>query len=305
MSSRKLAAIILVLGVMLAGCITQGQATAQGTNASLQVVASFYPMYDFARNVGGGRVQATTLIPAGVEPHNFEATPSEIARLSQADIFILNGAGMEKWAPNLLSGIDNDRLAVVDASADITRIKSQDADEAGDDPHTWLSPANAKKQVEAIRDAFAKADPEGKGHYYANAAAYEAKLDALDSKLRTELSTCKKRDILITHATLAYFCQDYGCNQIPIEGVSEEGEPTPAELARIVDQARERNVTAVYFESLISPKSAQTLASEIGGKVLAFNTVHGVTAEEEAAGADYISLMEGNLESIKKGLDCD
>ena len=296
---------VILVGVLLFGC-TQNSGVPSGSAqvAKLQVVASFYPMADFAKNVGGDRVEITTLIPPGVSPHHFDPTPQSIRALSDADVFVMNGAGMEAWAPNLLSGVGNKRLVVVDASVGILLISSQDPDEPGNDPHTWLSPEMAKKQVANIRDAFIKADPAGKLYYENNSAAYLAKLDALDSKLRTGLSACTKKDILISHATLAYFCQSYGCHQIPIEGVSEEGEPSPKELATIVDQARERNVTAVFFESIISPKSAQTLASEIGGQTLVFNTVHGRTADEQARGEDYISLMGENLRNIKIGLDC-
>jgi len=293
-------ALLVSFALLFSGCVSPPPQQ----NGKLKVVASFYPVYDFAKNVGGNRVEVTSLIPAGVEPHNFEPTPSAIKQLSEADVFIMNGAGIEKWAPSLIEGVGNKKLVVVDTSKGISLLSSQDADTAGSDPHIWLNPVNAKKQVEAIKDAFIAADPEGKAYYEANAAAYGAKLDSLDAAFRALLPTCKKKDILITHATLPYFCQEYGCHQIPIEGVSEEGEPSPAELASIVDQARAQNVTAVYFESLISPKSAQTLASEIGAQALVFNTVHGVTPEEEAKGENYLSLMEENLASIRKGLDC-
>ena len=297
-------ALLVSFALLFSGCASQQGAGAQQTG-KLKIVASFYPMYDFAKNVGGERASVSVLIPSGVEPHNFEPSPSAIKQLSEADVFILNGAGIEKWAPGLIEGVGSKKLVVVDTSKNVSLLSSQDPDTVGSDPHIWLSPANAKLQVEEIKNAFIAADPEGKAYYEANAAAYAAKLDTLDAKFRTLLPTCKKKDILITHATLAYFCQEYGCHQIPIEGVSEEGEPSPAELASIVDQARAQNVTAVYFESLISPKSAQTLASEIGAQALVFNTVHGVTPEEEAKGMNYLTLMEENLASIKKGLDCN
>jgi zinc transport system substrate-binding protein len=284
------------------GCVSQGAQANE--SAKLKVVASFYPLYDFAKNVGGDRADVSILIPAGVEPHNFEPAPSDIMLLSEADIFILNGAGLEHWAPNLIEGVGNRKLLVVDTSDGIALLNSQDLDVSGSDPHIWLDPLYASKQVEAIKNAFIEADPAGRAHYEANAAAYEAKLGALDAEFRALLPSCRKKDILITHATLAYFCQEYGCRQIPIEGVSEEGEPSPAELATIVDQARERNVTTVYFESMISPRSAQAIAGEINGKVLVFNSVHGITADEEAQGKDYLSLMKENLQAISEGLDC-
>jgi len=322
---------LFAVSVLLFGCAAQQPSTPAGqqgqnaTAAKLKVVASFYPMYEFSKAVGGGRADVSVLIPPGVEPHHFEPTPSAIKQLSGADIFVLNGAGLEhSWAHGLIEGLGSKKLAVVEASDGVKLIAAEghhegeeeqeaeahnESDEEGHshgefDPHVWLSPVLAKKQVENIKNAFIAADPEGRAYYEANAAAYGAKLDALDAQYRATFSTCKKKDILISHATLGYFCREYGCRQIPIEGVSEEGEPSPAELASIVDQARESNVTAVYFESMISPKSAQVLAGEIGAKALVFNTVHGLTSEEQARGANYLSLMGDNLKNIKAGLDC-
>ncbi len=299
----KRLSLLLLAALLLFGCAQPGE-TPPGNDGKLKVVASFYPMYDFAKNIGGERVDVSIIMPPGVSPHEFEPSPSAIRRLAEADVFIYNGAGMEPWVPNLLHGVGNTKLLAVDSSGNVELIKPQNQGDSGTDPHVWLDPVLVKKQVANIRDAFAQADPAGKDYYSANAAAYDAKLDSLDASIRLAFSSCKKTDILITHATLGYFCKEYGCTQIPIEGVSEEGEPSPAELVKIVEQAKAKKVTAVFFESLISPKSAQTIANEINGQVLAFNTVHGVTPEEEARGENYLSLMEENLVNIKKGLDC-
>ena len=332
---KILAFALAIVALLLFGCVSQPAAGAQHDGGKLKVVASFYPMYEFSKSVGGEHVLVSVLVPPGVEPHNFEPTPSSIKQLSEADIFVLNGAGMEhSWAHGLIEGVGNKKLAVVETSKGIElmaaeghhhhdeaegeheaeghhdHVEGQDAHvEDGHshweyDPHVWLSPKLAQRQVENIRDAFIAADPEGREYYEANAATYNAKLGALDAEFRAAFSACKKKEILITHATLGYFCREYGCVQIPIEGVSHEGEPSPAGLVKIVEQARGHNVTAVYFESLISPKSAQTIAGEIGGKVLVFNSVHGLTSEEEARGAGYVSLMEENLRGVKEGLNC-
>ncbi len=316
---KILAFALAIVALLLFGCVSQPAAGAPQEEGKLKVVASFYPMYEFSKSVGGERASVSVLVPPGVEPHNFEPTPSAIKQLSEADIFVLNGAGMEhSWAHGLIEGLGNGKLVVVEASEGVELIAaSEHQHEAeGDaheeeghshgeyDPHVWLSPKLAQRQVENIRDAFIAADPEGREYYRANAAAYNAKLDALDAEFRAAFSACKKKEMLITHATLGYFCREYGCIQIPIEGVSHEGEPSPAGLVKIVEQARAHNVTAVYFESLISPKSAQTIAGEIGGKVLVFNSVHGVTAEDEARGAGYMPLMEENLQGIREGLNC-
>jgi len=309
-----------MVALLLFGCVSQPAAGAPQEGGKLNVVASFYPMYEFSKSVGGERASVSVLIPPGVEPHNFEPTPSSIKKLSEADVFVLNGAGMEhSWAHGLIEGLGGGKLVVVEASEGVELIaasghQNDEAEEEYEaeeehshgeyDPHVWLSPKLAQRQVEKIRDAFIAADPEGGEYYRANAAAYNAKLDALDAEFRAVFSACEKKDILITHATLGYFCREYGCIQIPIEGVSHEGEPSPAGLVKIVEQARAHNVTAVYFESLVSPRTAQTIAGEVGGKVLVFNSVHGVTAEEEARGAGYVPLMEENLQGIREGLDC-
>jgi zinc transport system substrate-binding protein len=277
---------------------------ASGGSGKVKVVASFYSMYDFAKNVGGDRVEVTMLIPTGVDVHEFEPSPSDIMRVSNADVFIYNGAGLEPWVSNLLQGIDNKNLTVVDTSKGIQLISSQDLDQPGSDPHIWLDPVNAEKQVMTIRDALIQADPAGKDYYESNAAAYIAKLAALDSQFRALMPTCRKKDILITHATLAYFCQEYGCHQIAITGINEAAEPSPADLVNVIQQAKADNVSVVFFEVLMNPKSAETVASEINGTVMVFHSLHGLTSEEQQSGEDYLSLMQGNLDKIKTALEC-
>ncbi|MCX6771834.1 MAG: metal ABC transporter substrate-binding protein [Candidatus Micrarchaeota archaeon] len=293
-------ALLASFALLFSGCASQPSQQ----SGKLQVVASFYPMYDFAKNVGGDRVEVTSLIPTGVEPHDFEPTPSDIKTLSSARVLVLNGVIEDSWAPKLLGGIDNPNLTVVDASKGVQLVASEDADMPGNDPHIWLDPVDAKIQVANIRDALEKADPAGKGYYEANANAYMAKLDKLDAEFRATMATCRKKNMIITHATLAYFCKEYGCNQVPVEGVNAEGEPTPAVVAAIVEQARAKNITVVFVEKLYSPKVAQTIASEIGGNVAVFNTLHGLTPEEQQRGEDYLSQQEENVATIKANLVC-
>jgi zinc transport system substrate-binding protein len=295
-------ALFLALSLLLAGCTSS---STQPTSGKLVVVASFFPLYDFARNVGGDRVEVTMLIPPGVDPHEFELSPSDAMKLGNARIFLYNGAGMEPWVPQLLQGVENNNLTAVDTSKGMDFIVSKDADKPGNDPHVWLDPLLAKKQVMAIRDAFIEADPAGKDYYNENAADYMAKLDALDAEFRTAMASCKKRDVLIAHATVGYFCKEYGCNQIPIEGINPEAEPLPADIASIVTQAKEHNVTTVFVEKLVSPKAAQTIADEINGTTVNFNSVHGITLDEMSRNETYLSLMHENVQIIKTALECN
>jgi zinc transport system substrate-binding protein len=297
--------VLLSLVVSFSGCINNNEPQGGVQQGKLKVIASFYPMYDFARNVGGERIEVTSLIPVGVEPHEYEPTTSDILALNGAQVLILNGVIEDSWAPKLVASLDNKQLAVIDTSKGIPLVASMDADMPGNDPHLWLDPALAGKQVAAIRDAFIQADPAGKEYYESNAAAYTQKLEVLDAQFRALMPTCKKKDILITHATLAYFCKEYGCTQVPIEGVNAEGEPTPAVVAAIIDQAKADNITVVFTERLYNPKVAQSIADEIHGVVAVFNTVHGMTAEEEQRGENYLSLMQENVRTINKSLDCN
>jgi len=301
MKHARFLAAFLAISLLLAGC-TSGPV--QPSSGKLEVVASFFPLYDFAKNVGGDRVEVTMLIPPGVDPHEFELSPSDAMKLGNARVFLYNGAGMEPWVPQLLQGTDNKNLISVDTSKGIDFIVSKDADEPGNDPHVWLDPLLAKKQVIAIRDAFIEADPAGKDYYEKNAADYMAKLDELDSEFRTAMASCKKRDVLIAHATLGYFCKEYGCKQIPIEGINPEAEPLPADIAAIITQAKEHNVTTVFIEKLVSPKAAQTIADEINGTTVTFNSVHGITLDEMSRGETYLSLMHENVPIIKTALEC-
>jgi zinc transport system substrate-binding protein len=305
--NKWLAGVVAVALIMsFAGCMsgTQSNGNAQKSGEKLNVIASFYPMYDFAKNVGGDRIDVKTLIPAGVEPHEYDPTPSDIIALNNAQILVLNGVIEDSWAPKLIEGLDNKALKVVDTSKGIPLVASMDADMPGNDPHIWIDPALAERQVIAIRDAFIEADPAGKDVYEANAAAYIQKLKELDGQFRSTMATCKKKDILITHATLAYFCKEYGCNQVPIEGVNAEGEPTPAVVAAIIDQAKEKNITVVFVEKLLNPQTAQSIAGEINGRIAVFNTAHGLTAEEQQRGEDYLSQMKENIDTIKTNMDC-
>ena len=293
-------AVCLIASSLTLGCVSQSPSASN----KMTVVASFYPMYDFTKNVGGDRINVVSLIPAGVDPHDYEPTPSDIETLTAARVFILNGVIEDPWVPKLLAGIDNPSLTVIETSKNITLVNSMDADEPGKDPHIWLDPVNAEIQVATIKDALIQADPAGKEYYESNAASYIQKLASLDTEFRTVMATCKNKNMIITHATLAYFCKEYGCNQIPVEGVNAEGEPTPGVVAAIIQQAKEKNITVVFVEKMYSPQIAQSIANDIGGKVAVFNSLHGLTTEEQASGENYLSQMEENVKTINETLDC-
>ncbi|MFC4769106.1 metal ABC transporter substrate-binding protein [Effusibacillus consociatus] len=317
----------LALGSLLAltvGCSTATQKAApapQDTN-KIRLVASFYPLADFAKNVGKDAVEVHNLVPAGVEPHDWEPTAKDMKTISQADVLLYNGAGFEPWIEKVLESVDKSKLVVVDTSKGVELLKAADLehehndqhkDEKKDehkdehkhgeyDPHFWLDPVNAQKQVELIADALVKADSKNKDKFEANAKEYKGKLEALHKEFETELAKVKKKEVVTTHAAFGYLTKRYGLEQIPIMGLAPNAEPSPKAMAEIVKEAKEHDVKYIFFETLVSPKVAETVAKEIGAQTLVLNPIEGLTEEELKKGEDYISKMKENLKNLVKAL---
>ncbi len=281
----------LLMMASLTGCAQEA--------GGLTVMASFYPMADFAAKIGGDRVKVTAMVPSGTEPHDWEPSPMDIVNLNRAKVFVYSGAGMEHWAEDVLKSLDNRELIAVEASSGVTLLDEGDGQS---DPHVWLNPQNAIIQMANIRDALTKADPAGKDAYEANFQKYAAELDKLDSEFKTALAGLENRDVVVAHAAYGYLCQAYGLNQTAIEGLSPDSEPDPARVARIIDFARERAVKVIFFEELVSPKVAQSIAAQVGAGTDVLSPLEGLTAEEAAAGDDYFSVMRKNLKALVNAL---
>jgi zinc transport system substrate-binding protein len=266
------------------------------------VVASFFPMYDFARQVAADRAQVISLVPPGVHGHDWEPSPQDVAQVRRARVFVYNGAGFEPWADKLIKEAAGPSTVVVAASAGLTVARA--GGDGGLDPHVWLDPVLAKGEVEAIRAALERGDPGGKATYAANADAYGLKLTALDTRFDTGLRDCARRDVVVSHAAFGYLTRRYRLEQIAVMGLAPQAEPSPAALAAIVRTARERKVSAIFLEPLVSPRLAETLAREVGVRLLTLNPIEGVTKQEAVEAFGYLELMARNLESLREGLGC-
>lgn len=281
-----------------------------GPSGKLLVIASFYPLYEFAREVAGPSAEVVSLVPPGVEPHNWEPSPQDLRRIRDARLFIYNGAGFEPWVARLVQDAALSRTLMVRASEGIplltTGLSSNRAahDHAPPDPHVWLDPLLAQSMVETIRSALVKVDAAHAAAYRENARALTAKLQALHESFETGLRHCARREIVTSHAAWAYLARRYALTVVPVMGVALESEPSPAQLASIIRFARDKHVKYIFFETLASPKLAETLAREVGATTLVFNPVEGVTREDRAAGRGYIALMEANLENLRIALEC-
>jgi zinc transport system substrate-binding protein len=304
---------------VLGGCQEAAKPVAPASARPL-VIASFFTLADFARQVAGDRVEVVSLVPAGVESHDWEPSPRDVTRVEKATVFIYNGSGFDPGAERLAKTSVPASTIVVEATAGLPLVradlpghdKAHGRDGHGhdkkhddeQDPHVWLDPTLAVAQVEAIRAGLAKANPANAERYASNAKSYAARLTALHEAFTTGLAQCKRREIVVSHAAFTYLADRYKLLQIPVMGLAPQAEPSPAELARVVRLVRRLKANVIFFETLVSPRLAETLAAEVGAKTLVLNPVEGLTAEEEKAGKDYVALMQDNLANLRTALDC-
>lgn len=263
------------------------------------VVTTIYPLWEFARQVAGDRATVVSLVPAGVEPHDWEPAPRDVSQVRQAAVFVHTGTPLDGWAEKLLADLPGRRVVVnVRGGLGVLTVGGIT------DPHLWLDPTLARAQVLAIAGGLEQADPAGREFYAENAKAFVARLDALDLEFAAGLADCARREVVTSHAAFAYLARRYRLTQVPVMGISPEAEPSPADLAAIVRTARRLKVTHVFYETLVSPRLAETLSREIGATPLPLNPIEGVSPAEAAAGTGYLELMRANLANLRTALGC-
>ncbi len=301
----------------LTACGQTNKQEESGKSDTIKVVTTFYPMYDFAKNVVGDAGDVQLLIPAGTEPHDYEPSAKDIAKITDADVFVYNSHELETWVKDVLENVDEKKVAVVEAAGSIDLMagaahdhdheeEEADHDEHDHDheldPHVWLDPVLAQKEVEAIRDALVKKYPEQKATFEKNAAAYIEKLKALDTEYQEAFKDAKNKTFVTQHAAFGYLAKQYGLTQESIAGISPDQEPSPSRLAELKKYIKEHNVSVIYFETSASSKVAETLARETDVELAVLNPLESITQKEQDQGEDYISVMKANLEALKKSI---
>jgi len=264
-----------------------------------KILVTFYPIYQFTKAIGKEKIDASIIIPPGIEPHDWEPTIQDIQKMKDADMIVINGAGLESWITKVTS--INPNVMIVDTSSDIPLLEkdSNGLDKiAKKDPHIWLDPVLAKKQVQNIADGLIKLDPQNANYYQQNANDYKAKLDILDNEIKTDLSTCDKKDFLAFHDAFSYFSKEYGLHQHTIVGgLDPETEPTAPALQQITKDAQSLGLNVIFTEEAANPRVSQVIADEIHGKVLVLSPL-----EVTDKNIDYISKMGQNLSNLKEAL---
>lgn len=296
---------ILAIACIMTGCTGS---TAKKNNGKLKVMASFYTMYDFAKKIGGDKVEVINMVPAGTEPHDWEPSTKDLIEMEKSDVFIYNGTGMEQWVDDVLESLDTEELTTVEASKGIKLLKDSDAHEhdhehsSENDPHVWLDPQNAKYEMNKIKKALIKADPKNKDYYESNYQKEAKKCDELDQLYQEELAKVSRRELVVAHEAFGYLCKAYNLTQMGIEGLSADDEPDPKQMSEVINFAKKHKVKTIFFEELVSPKVAKTIAKETGASAKMLNPLEGLSNKKIKAGEDYFSVMRQNLSAIKEAL---
>lgn len=312
--------IVCITALIVASCQKEQGRTAGPTKFT--IVATLFPLYDFARQVAGDRARVVLLLPPGVEAHSFEPKPGDMMKVNTADLFIYTGKYMEPWVEDILKGVDNKKLLVIDTSRGIP-LKEGSADDGHQqsglhkdeeghkhnhgkyDPHIWLDFSNAQQMVDNILEGLVKRDPANKDFYTKNAAAYKAALQSLDGRFKNVLSGCEKDTFIHGgHFAFNYLASRYNLHYISAYEGSPNAEPTPKRIIALKKDIQKRNIRYVYYEELITPRIADILAQETGAKLLKLNGAHNISKDELEQGKTFIQLMEENLINLKVGLQC-
>lgn len=312
MKKYLLTATVMIGALLFAACGNTNKEADK--KEDLTIVTTFYPIYDFTKEIVGDEGNVKLLIPAGTEPHDFEPSAKERAEISDADVFVYNSSDMEFFVDSLKDSVDSKQTLMIEAAKGIDRLESQEADEHEEseeghdhaheyDPHVWLDPVLAIKEVRTIAGELGEKYPDKKEIFTKNADAYIKKLEALDQKYSDELKDTTNRTFVTQHAAFAYLANQYNLEQVAISGVSPDQEPTPSRLAELKEFVKKNNIKVIYFEENASSKVAETLSNETGVKLEVLNPLESLTNEQIKAGENYISVMEKNLEALKESIN--
>lgn len=296
----------------------------------ITVIATLFPQYDFARQIAGEYANVVLLLSPGVESHSYDPSPTDIIAIQNSDVFLYTGPYMESWAADVIEGISGD-TCVVDLSAHVPLVKEEDIEaeyesahaehedehdhdhehehsHAHDhtyDPHIWTNPVYAKIMVEDIAEAFIECDPQHESEYVKNRDAYLMELDKLDAEIRDTVANAKRRELFFGgRFAMYYFTKEYGLTYEAVyDSCSSETEPSVQSVMHVIQSMKEEQIPVIYYEELVDPRIARTIAEETGCEMLLWHSCHSVSKKELEAGAAYLELMWKNLENLKAGLN--
>ncbi len=304
--------ILALVGVLAAllvvtGCSAPQDTTKQPTqtvqNAQIHIATTFYPLYDLTKNIVGDKGTVYSIVPAGSEPHEYEPTAGDFQKLNSADAFVTMGVEFGEFEDTLASSVPAS-VTIIPSGKGIQQLKANDDEKiiGGLDPHIWLSPKNAQKMVDNIMNGLVQVDPDNTVYYLQNGQKVIDDLQALDAEFAGGLSNCQKDVVLVGHNAFSYLGRDYGFRTLFLGGLEPESEPTPQELAAIVDAAKENHIKYVFYEELVDPRISNIIANEVGAQTMVLSPLEGPS--ESNPSDTYFTLMRQNLHNLEVALEC-
>ena len=310
--------IILVFSLVIIGISkTNNQSQSE---EKIKIIATLFPQYDFAKQIGGDKVDVSLLLTPGTETHTYEPTPQDIINVNKADLYIYTGKYMEPWSDKIANSITSD-TKVLDASKNINLINEEQFEEEHNttdineeehdnshhheyDPHIWLNPQNAIGMVKNIEEELCSIDPQNKEYYQKNAENYIKQLINLDNEIETTIKESKKNKIAFGGTfAYAYFIQRYNLQYVSAyDSCGENSEPSVTKVKEVIDYMKENDINVIFYQELSAGKIADTISKETGATKLVFHTIHNASQEEINNGETYISLMQKNLQNLKQAL---
>ena len=279
--------------------------------AKVRIMATVFPLREFAAAVAGDRGQVDLLLPPGAGVHTWQPRPGDIVRLAACDLLLFVGANLEPWLPGMLKAFPSGKVRTLEATAGLSLLEAGEDDDQEKpghgplDPHVWLDFEIDARIVGRIAEELTRIDPAGGSEFSANADRLSARLRALDERFRDGLAGCRDKDIVLAgHGAFGYLARRYGLVQTALYGLSPDAQPRPVDLMNAVDYCRRKGIRAVFFENSVAPDLSRTLAREIGGRVLVLHAGHNLTRDELDRGAGFFDLMEENLSALRAGLGC-
>jgi zinc transport system substrate-binding protein len=299
---RGLLATVALLA--LVGC---GRAGSDAGSGSTEIAASFYPLAFLAEEVAGDDAEVVNLTPPGTEPHDLELTPRQVAQISEADVLLYLG---QRFQPSIEAAADGTAGRAVDVLEGLDLAVAEEEGEHADeedeeeahgewDPHVWLDPSRFAAAARNVGSILGEVDPEHADGYRRRAEDLAMRLQELDSEFEGGLADCERTEIVVSHDAFGYLAREYGLEQVSIAGIDPEGEPSPARVGEVADFAAEHGVTTIFFETLLSPDIAETIADEVGVRTKKLDPLEG-----PPAGTDYFGAMRANLSALQTALGC-
>jgi zinc transport system substrate-binding protein len=293
--------LLALPGLVLAGCA--GTAQGEGDDQP-QVAASFYPLQYVTQRILGADSRVSSLTKPGIEPHDVSLTPRQLGSVADADLVVY----LKGFQPDVDDAVANNAR---DAGFDVSgpaRLAAHQAVEGHDrggavqDPHFWLDPLRLADVADAIATRLSELDPERKPALQANAAALRADLEELDAEFVETLKDCAQHNLVTSHAAFGYLADRYGFEQIGITGLDPEAEPSPRVLGKVAEFVEANDVSTIYYETLVSPDIARTVAEETGATTAVLDPIEGIT--KDSSGRDYLEIMRANLATLRSGQEC-